>query len=127
VTFPFDARRGLVVVHAELFGPSGSTVLRLALDTGATSTLINVGPLVTIGYDPSLAPVHVQVTTGSGVEYVPRVVITCLKALGQQRTNFPVLSHTLPPSASIDGLLGLDFLRGQRLVIDFRQADISVS
>ena len=127
MTFPFEARKGLVVVHAELFGPSGSTVLRLALDTGATSTMVNVGPLVAIGYDPSLAPVHVQVTTGSGVEYVPRVQISSLKALGQQRTNFPVLSHTLPPSASIDGLLGLDFLRGQTLKIDFRQATLSLT
>ncbi len=38
----FNPDRGLVVVQAEVFGPSGSVVLRLALDTGATGTLINV-------------------------------------------------------------------------------------
>jgi hypothetical protein len=38
-----------------------------------------------------------------------------------------VLSHTLPPSATIDGLLGLDFLRGKKLTIDFRQADVSLA
>jgi hypothetical protein len=37
-----------------------------------------------------------------------------------------VLSHTLPSSATIDGLLGLDFLRGQMLSIDFRQALVSL-
>lgn len=85
--------------------------MRLALDTGATGTLVNVGLLTTIGYDPSLAPDRVQVTTGSGVEYGPRLSMTRIQALGQERANFPVLGHTLPPSASIDGLLGLDFMR----------------
>jgi predicted aspartyl protease len=127
VSFQFSAEKGLVVVRAEVFGPLGSMVLRLALDTGATGTMINVAPLVTIGCDPSLSPDRAQVTTGSGVEYVPRVLLNLIKALGQERTQFSVLSHTLPASATIDGLLGLDFLRGQRLTIDFRQADVSLT
>ena len=83
--------------------------------------MINVGPLATVGYDPSLVPGRVQVTTGSGIEFVPRLPISQLNAFGRQRFAFPVLSHTLPPSSGIDGLLGLDFLRGQRLEIDFVQ------
>src|SRR4051794_22888107 len=61
--------------------PVTSVVLRLALDTGATATMINSGPLVVVGYDPSLAPQRVQVTTGSGVEYVPRVQIVRFRSL----------------------------------------------
>jgi predicted aspartyl protease len=122
----FSPQTGLVVIAAELFGPTGSIVLRLALDTGATSTLINVGPLAAVGYDPSLSPDRVQVTTGSGVEYVPRVTVSRFASLGKERADFSVLSHTLPPSATIDGLLGLDFLRGQRLEIDFTQGCISL-
>ena len=125
--YSFHAQRGLVIVQTEIFGPTGSIVLRLALDTGATMTMVNVVPLATIGYDPSLAPDRVQVTTGSGVEYTPRISVSMIRALGQERTNFPLLGHTLPPSASIDGLLGLDFLRGQVLNIDFRQGTISLS
>ena len=125
--YPFDALRGLIVVQAEISGPSGSIVLRLALDTGATGTMINVAPLTVIGYDPSLAPDRVQVTTGSGVEYTPRIPIARVKAIGQERESFPVLAHTLPPSASIDGLLGLDFLRGHLLEIDFKRGTISLS
>lgn len=52
MSYSFNPERGLVVVHAEVFGPSGSIVLRLALDTGATGTMINVAPLTAIGYDP---------------------------------------------------------------------------
>jgi hypothetical protein len=52
MSFPFDPAQGLIIVSAELWGPSGSVVLRLALDTGATGTVVNVGTLVAIGYDP---------------------------------------------------------------------------
>ena len=127
MSFTFNARRGLIIVRAELFGPSGSIVLRLALDTGATATMVNVGPLAAVGYDPSLAVARVQVTTGSGVEYVPRIEVSRIKVLGQERVDFSMLSHTLPPSAGIDGLLGLDFLRGRKLRIDLAKGHLSLS
>lgn len=120
---PFDPRNGLVIVRAELTGSCGNGVVRLALDTGATGTLINAGILVAIGYDPTLALGRVQVTTGSGVEFLPRVTLDKIKALGHERADFPVLCHTLPPSAGVDGLLGLDFCRGQKLTVDFRKGN----
>jgi hypothetical protein len=95
LSFPFDPQYGLIIVRAELWGPSGSAVLRLALDTGATSTLVNAGLLVAIGYDPALVPERVQVTTGSGVEFVPLVLLDRIAALGSEQTGFPVLCHTL--------------------------------
>jgi len=127
MSFPFDSQQGLIIVHAELWGPSGSAVLRLALDTGATGTVVNIGLLVALGYDPALVPDRVQVTTGSGVEFVPRVTLDRMMALGQERTGFAVLGHTLPPSAGVDGLLGLDFLRSQSLIIDFRTGQVTLT
>lgn len=123
----FDSRQGLIIVRAELWGPTGSGVMRLALDTGATSTLVNVGMLVAIGYDPALAADRVQVTTGSGIEFAPRVIVEKIVALGNVRADFPILGHTLPPSAGVDGLLGLDFLRGQSLSIDFREGRVELA
>ncbi len=127
MNFTFDPQRGLIIVRAELWGPSGSGVLQMALDTGATSTLVNVGMLVAIGYDPALTAERVQVTTGSGVEFAPRIVVRRVSAVGQERLGLPVLAHTLPPSASVDGLLGLDFFRGLSLVIDFRAGQLRIS
>lgn len=124
---PFNPRQGLIVITAELEGPSGTALLRLALDTGATDTLIGVGMLVAVGYDPSLAPMRVQVTTGSGVEFAPRLTVSRLKALGRERLIFPVLAHTLPASASVDGLLGLDFMRGLILTVNFPLGQITLS
>lgn len=127
MSFPFDPQQGLVIVHVELAGPAGEAVLRLALDTGATFTVVNVGMLVALGYDPALSPDRVQVTTGSGIEFAPRVTVERIRALGQERRGFPVLGHTLPPSAGVDGLLGLDFLREQSLTLDFRAGELTVS
>jgi len=96
LSFSFNPEAGLVVVQAEIHGPVGRIVLRLALDTGATATMINTALLVAAGYDPSSAPNRVQVTTGSGVEFVPRVELIRIQALGQDRHGFSVLSHTPP-------------------------------
>ena len=46
----FDPARGLIVVGAELYGPSAEVGLKLALDTGASQTTINVLPLSLAGY-----------------------------------------------------------------------------
>ena len=51
MNYSFNPQRGLVVIQAELFGPSGSIVLRMALDKGAPGTMINVAPLTTIEED----------------------------------------------------------------------------
>ena len=55
MSFSFDRKQGLVIVRAELFGPSRNrnAILQLALDTGATSKLVNIAMLVSIGYDPA--------------------------------------------------------------------------
>lgn len=65
-------------------------------------------------------------TTGSGVEYVPAVVTERIESIGERREGLSVLCHTLPTSAGVDGLLGLDFFRGRRLVVDFRAGLVDV-
>lgn len=122
----FDPAGGLIVVPTRLYGPAADTVVRLALDTGATRTVVSWDALVLVGYDPAAAPERVQMTTGSGVEFVPQVLLERLEALGQERRSFPVLCHTLPPSATVDGVLGLDFFRGQRLIVDLRTGIVTV-
>jgi hypothetical protein len=66
-------------------------------------------------------------TTGSGVEFVPQIAVKQMKAFGNVQYNFIVLSHTLPPSATVDGLLGLDFFRERRLIIDFTTGEIELT
>jgi hypothetical protein len=126
VSLPFDPSRGLIIVPTKLWGPAGDTVVRLALDTGATGSLVSAEILTLLGYSPQEAAARVGVTTGSGVVRVPRVELVRVEALGEIRQSFPILAHTLPASATVDGVLGLDFVRGTRLVIDFRAGQVTL-
>jgi len=127
LTVQFESSRGLILITAKLHGPAMIANLVLALDTGATGTIISQSRLIAAGYDPAAGIERIQMTTGSGVEFAPRVLVTCLEALGLQSRNLPVLAHTLPPNVRVDGLLGLDFLRGRELRIDFRVGTIELS
>lgn len=49
--------------------------MHLALDTGATGSMINWDVTVLLGYDPASTEERIQVTTGSGVEFAPRIVV----------------------------------------------------
>ena len=120
----FDPIEGLIVIPTRLHGLDTDTIVRLALDTGATGSMINWDVAVLLGYDPASEKERIQVITGSGVEFAPRIVVSKVEALGRSLENFPVLCHTLPPSATVDGLLGLDFFRGLRLVVDLREGII---
>lgn len=122
----FDPQGDLVVVRAILWGPNGHATFRMALDTGSTSTLMNAIPLVFLGYDPTKSTDEAQLATGSTVESAPYVAIDRIEALEQSRRNLRVVCHTLPLGVRIDGLLGLDFLRGTSLLIDFRKGEITL-
>ncbi len=88
--------------------------------------MINWDLAVLLGYDPAASRDRVQVTTGSGVEFAPRILVESIEAIGKLRRDFPLLCHTLPQSATLDGLLGLDFLRGNRLVVDFQTGTVEL-
>jgi len=122
----FDPTQGLIVIPTRLHGLQIDTVVRLASDTGATGSMINWDVAVLLGYDPASAKERIQVTTGSGVEFAPRIVVKKVEVLGRSLENFQMLCHTLPPSATVDGLLGLDFFRGVRLVVDLQAGIITL-
>ena len=125
--FPFNSKSGLIVIPTRLLGPNGDVVIRLALDTGATESMVNWNIIVLLGYDPAAVSERIRLTTGSGVEFVPQINISEAQALHMIRKNFPILCHTLPPSATVDGVLGLDFFRDHRLELDFRKGQLIVS
>ncbi|MDI6735596.1 MAG: retropepsin-like aspartic protease [bacterium] len=122
----FNPKEGLIVVPTRLFGSQGDIIVHLALDTGATGSLINWDVAVLVGYDPGVVQDRVQVTTGSGVEFAPRIEIIRIETLEIVRENFPIICHTLPPSANVDGLLGLDFFRNTYLNIDLVSGSVDV-
>jgi predicted aspartyl protease len=123
----FDPTQGLIVIPTRLYGSQIDTIVRLALDTGSTGSMINRDVAVLLGYDPASVEQRIQLTTGRGVEFAPRIVVRKLEVLGRSVEDFPILCHTLPPSATVDGLLGLDFFRGIRLIIDLKAGIVTLA
>jgi len=120
----FEPQHGLIIVRVTFFGPKGDRAARLALDTGATSTVVSKEILIAVGYEPASLPQTVQMTTGSGIASAARLEVDKIQALGQERLNFSIIAHTLPPSASVDGVLGLDYLRDSILTLNFQSGEI---
>ncbi len=127
MTIRFNPHHGLIVIPVELEGPNGVSIVQLAVDTGASVTMIASPLLASVGCVHSQGSRPFQVTTGSGVVSASICLVPRLEALGKAKPRFPVLSHTLPMSASVDGVLGLDFFRGLKLEIDLRSGTIDLT
>ena len=54
--YPFDSNAGIILVKTKVYGPAGDGIVNLALDTGATWTLVSWEIAVQLGYDPCFSP-----------------------------------------------------------------------
>ncbi len=91
---PFNPGSGLIVAPTRLFGPSGDIIIRMAIDTGATGTIVSTEERI--------------------------------EARNIAYQDFEAGCLDLPPSARVDGVLGLDFFRDRRLLIDLRIGLVTV-
>ena len=126
MTTPFNPQEALIVVMARVHGPAGITRVRLALDTGATSSIVAREALELIGYNPTRSSDRVRVVTGSAIERAPLITVGRIEGLGRERRDLRILAYAIPSAAGVDGVLGLDFVRGWRLTIDFRAGLITL-
>jgi hypothetical protein len=81
---------------------------------------------ITLRYELVLGSGQVEFSTVSGQSTVSEIVVQRLEVLGQARDGFLMLCSAFAPEIPIDGILGLDFLRGQRLTLDFRTGLITL-
>lgn len=127
MSWTFRPESGLIFAVAEISGPKGRIAAKLILDTGASSSTLNINVLRSAGYEPDASTDFARLVTGSGVDIVPRLVVTRLSALGRHTIGLRVSAHDLPQASTADGLLGLDFFRGLALTIDFRAGQIDLA
>lgn len=117
----FDPQSNILLVEARIEGKSSRwTSLQMALDTGASLTVIPWSAAEMLGLDPARSRRRMRFMTGSGMEAAPVLTVDAIEVLGVQISHVPVLCHDLPQRSLVDGLLGLSFLRHCRLLIDFQ-------
>lgn len=82
----------------------------MAIDTGATYTMVPPDLLIDIGCDPVKATRHLELSTASGLLVVPVVRVRLVRCLGRAVKSVEVVAHHLPPESPVEGLLGLNVL-----------------
>jgi len=126
VTVPFDRRRGLVIVDAEVSGPARVVRARLLVDTGSAMSLLRPAALAAAGYDLARPRSVVRVAAVGGILEAPLFVIGHVSTLGQEWREIAELSYPLLASLPFSGLLGANLLRERHLAIDYRAGFVSV-
>lgn len=124
--FKLDTTQGIVLCKAKLINKSSSIILKLAVDTGASSTMISMEAAMAIGINPSKSIRSIEVSTASGTIIAPVIKIPLIRCFGVEVKNLQVFCHTLPPQSPVEGLLGLDFLKAAEVIIDFSKNIIEV-
>jgi predicted aspartyl protease len=124
--YPFRPAATLIVVQAEVVGPHGTALVDLALDTGASTTILSWTTAVAAGYDPGTVTPRRRVITGSGEEFCPLLTMQRLRALGRSVDGLEILCHDLPAQSAVRGLLGLNFLSLFDVRINFKQGFITL-
>lgn len=124
MTASFDPAARNVLVS--VVGPMRAHKFRLAIDTGANQTSLRSDYLQLLGLDLTRATRFQLVRTAGGTVRAPVVVAPRLICLGRTRESFPVAALDPSGAHGADGLLGLDFVRGQVLKLDFARGAVTL-
>lgn len=124
----FDPAGDLLIVHARLWGPRGGKParLRLAIDTGATHSLVLPDIIDELGYSPRDADAITTVRAALGKEQGYLLRVSRFEALGFALPDFPLHVFDLADGVGIDGLIGLSFLRQFNYLVRSREGRMLV-
>ncbi len=124
--FRLSDEDSLIIVKAGI----GNDRLSLALDTGASHTVIDLTALLLAGIEIKDAKRIVQLETGKGIIDAYVFDVTSITVLGITKYNIEVCSYDFLANnvlLDIHGVLGLDFFKNMDLLISFKRFEISVS
>lgn len=124
--FSLENEDSLIRLDAQI----GRSDLTLALDTGATHTVVDLTLMLLNGYnlDQIIRTVEFETAKGPISAYIFR--ISALIALGRTVRDVEVSSYDFVGNNlifDIDGVLGLDFFKGTELTVNFKEFEIRLT
>jgi predicted aspartyl protease len=127
-TFPFylTDHDALIEVKCLL----GEDELSLALDTGASHTVVDLTVLLIAGYDLKDAIGTIEFETAKGIVEAYIFKVEKFTALGITRDHIEICAYDYLANhvlTNIDGVLGLDFFKDKDLLISFKRFEIVIS
>jgi clan AA aspartic protease (TIGR02281 family) len=126
VKYRFDPHAPVIVLSVTTEGEDIEKMIEMALDTGATYTMIPWEVAEVLGYDPGASRDRVPLITASGVEKVPLITLKSISVLGKDADNVQTVVHNLPEKSYVDGLLGLSFLRRFKICLNFQNGVLEI-
>ncbi|MEO0040740.1 MAG: gag-polyprotein putative aspartyl protease [Bacteroidota bacterium] len=123
--FTISDDTNLIIVIAKINGYD----VRLALDTGASDTVIDLTALLIAGYRKSNVLYEIELETAKGIIRADVFQAKELKALGLVKNNFNICSYDFLANnilTDIDGVLGLDFFMDKKICIDLKKFEITI-
>jgi hypothetical protein len=127
IPFHLPDEDGVIIVTAHI---EDRYRLRLALDTAASHTTVDANVLLMLGYNLQNPKGQSFVETSNGVIPVEDHLLKKLTCLDIERTDFVIqvydfLAHGV--TSDYDGVLGIDFLKGRKICIDFVNGIITIN
>jgi hypothetical protein len=124
---PFELNEDINLII--VLGKIDDYEVRLALDTGASDTVIDFTALMIAGYHKQNAVANVELETGKGNVFADLFEVNTFEVLGISRKSFRLCSYDFLANSvltDIDGVLGIDFLMGKKVCIDFLKFEITI-
>lgn len=125
VEIDLDLSNQVIVLDVTIEGRIIETI-KMALDTGATFTMIPWRLAESLGLKPEITEERTEIITASGTELVPIVTLPIMRVLGKEARNIKTALHDLPERGYVDGLLGLSFLKNFDIRLNFKKGTIAI-
>jgi predicted aspartyl protease len=119
--FHYDAKKDLIHVPGNMWGPLGEQNVRFAFDPGAYRTIINTRLTDALGYQVAGDSQRVSTAAVIGREWGYTLRVEKLSILGFEFPNLQIACFDLPEQYDIDGLIGLDLI--ERFEVTLRHRD----
>ncbi|MDJ1183339.1 retropepsin-like aspartic protease [Roseofilum casamattae] len=99
-------------------------ILRLLVDTGSSYTVLPRQILEYLGCNLQQPVQTTRIVTASAMVEMPIVLVPWFNCLGVRKENFSVVAMDLPTGSFANGLLGIDFLRQEKAIINIFKGEI---
>lgn len=123
--FHLETEDSLIVVGCQI----NADHFALALDTGASHTVIDLTALLIAGYELNDSVETLQLETANGIIEASVFYVNQFSALGIVKENFPLCAYDFMRSnilTDFDGVLGLDFFKNKDLNISFKRFELEI-
>lgn len=122
----FDPDGYGIVVFVTLKHKDVKRRIKMVVDTGSTYNMVPWYIAEELGYRPAMSNTYIPINTANGQIHVPKVEVEETIALGKSVRDCITLVHDLPDVSRVDGLLGLNFFRDCKVIIDFKKGTLEI-